>query len=65
MVEPFSITYFHPDMTNINQTLVDEGFQLEAFMENPDDNTLTHATLMTPYGIKFYLFTGDISQANP
>ena len=65
MVEPFSITYFHPDMKDINNTLVAEGFTLEAFMENPDDSSLEHATLMTPYNIKFYLFTGDISEANP
>lgn len=65
MVEPFSITYFRPDMKDINHALADEGFQVEAFMENPNEGTLTYATLMTPYGIKFYLFTGDISKANP
>ena len=65
MVEPFSLTYFRPDMKDINTTLVEEGFKLESFMESPDDNSLEHATLMTPYGIKFYLFTGDISEANP
>lgn len=65
MEEPFSITHFDPNMKDINQALMDEGFAIEAFMENPDDNTFTHATLMTPYGLKYYLFTGDISAANP
>lgn len=65
MEEPFSITHFDPNMKDINEALADEGFEMQAFMENPDDDTLTHATLMTPYGLKFYMFTGDISEANP
>ncbi len=65
MIEPFSITHFDPEMKAVNEQLVAEGFKLEAFMENPDEGDLTHATLMTPYGIKFYLFTGDISEAKP
>lgn len=64
MVEPFSITHFDPDMKAVNESLVAEGFVLDKFMDAPDDD-LTHATLMTPYGIKFYLFTGDISEAKP
>lgn len=65
MVEPFSITHFHPEMKDINAKLKADGFALEPFMDNKDDAVLTHATLMTPYGIKFYLFTGDISKENP
>ena len=65
MIEPFSITHFAPDMKDVNTDLVAEGFELEPFMDAPADGDLTHATLMTPYGIKFYLFTGDISEAKP
>ena len=57
MIEPFSITHFDPNMKDVNSNLVEEGFELEPFMDSPDDSDLTHATLMTPYGIKFYLFT--------
>ena len=63
--EPFAITYFRPEMKDINENLADEGFELGAFTEEPSDDSLTHATLMSPYGIKFYLFTGDISKAKP
>ncbi len=65
MIEPFSITHFDPNMKAVNEQLVAEGFELGAFMDSGDDSDLSHATLMTPYGIKFYLFTGDISEAKP
>ena len=65
IVEPFSITHFAPDMKDVNAQLAAEGFQLAPFMDAPADGDLTHATLMTPYGLKFYLFTGDISEAKP
>lgn len=65
MIEPFSITHFDPDMKAVNEALVEEGFELGAFMDSGDAKDLSHATLMTPYGIKFYLFTGDISEAKP
>ena len=52
-------------MKEVNAKLVEEGFELEPFMDSPDESDLTHSTLMTPYGIKFYLFTGDISEAKP
>ena len=65
MIEPFSITHFDPNMKDVNAKLVEQGFELEPFMDSPDESDLTHATLMTPYGIKFYLFTGDISEAKP
>ena len=65
MIEPFSITHFDPNMKDVNVKLVEEGFVLEPFMDSPDESDLTHSTLMTPYGIKFYLFTGDISEAKP
>ena len=65
MIEPFSITHFDPEMKAVNEQLVAEGFKLGAFMESPDEGDLAHVTLMTPYGIKFYLFTGDISEAKP
>ena len=65
MVEPFSITHFDPDMKAVNEQLAAEGFALERFMDAPDDGDMSHATLMTPFGIKFYLFTGDISEAKP
>ncbi len=65
MIEPFSITHFDPNMKDVNEQLVVDGFELEKFMDAEDESGLTHATLMTPYGIKFYLFTGDISEAKP
>ncbi len=65
MIEPFSITHFDPNMKAVNEALVEEGFELGAFMEGGEGNDLSHATLMTPFGIKFYLFTGDISEAKP
>ncbi len=65
MIEPFSITHFDPDMKAVNEQLTAEGFELGAFMDSGDADDLSHATLMSPYGIKFYLFTGDISEAKP
>lgn len=65
MIEPFSITHFAPNMKDVNAQLVAEGFQLEPFMDGGAEDDLSHATLMTPFGIKFYLFTGDISEAKP
>lgn len=65
--EPFSITHFDPNMKAINKALMDEGFPLDGFMgeEITDKANTEHATLMTPYGLKFYLFTGDITRENP
>lgn len=66
MEEPFSITHFDPNMKDINKALMEEGFELVPFMEdNSKEGEIEHATLMSPYGLKFYLFTGDISKANP
>ncbi len=65
MIEPFSITHFDPNMKAVNEALVEEGFELGPFMDSGEGDDLSHATLMTPFGIKFYLFTGDISEAKP
>ncbi len=63
--EPFAICHFAPDMKEVNASLLAEGFDLKPFESGglPDD--LTYQKLMTPYGILFYLFTGDISEAKP
>jgi len=63
--EPFTITHFHPDMKDVNATLKKEGIAIAPYEENKDDKVVTHATLMTPYGLKFYFFTGDINKDNP
>lgn len=62
---PFTITHFHPDMKAVNDALKTEGFDVEPFEDLPDKTVLTHTTLLTPFGVKFNLFTGDISKENP
>ena len=64
-VDTFCITHFAPDMKDVNTRLIEEGFELDAFMDGLDPDDLSHRTLTTPWGIKFYLFTGDISEAKP
>ena len=63
--EPFAICHFSPDMKSVNEDLVAEGFVLQPFDQNADPDDLTYQKLMTPYGLLFYLFTGDISEAKP
>ncbi len=63
--EPFAICHFSPDMKSVNADLVAEGFQLMPFDSGGDPADLTYQKLLTPYGLMFYLFTGDISDASP
>ena len=63
--EPFAICHFAPDMKEVNADLLAEGFDLQPFDSSTLPDDLTYQKLMTPYGILFYLFTGDISEAQP
>ena len=63
--EPFAICHFSPDMKEVNGQLKAEGFDLQPFDTSGDPDDLTWQKLMTPYGLMFYLFTGDISEAQP
>ncbi|MDE2748347.1 MAG: hypothetical protein OXI34_05245 [Chloroflexota bacterium] len=63
--EPFAICHFSPDMKDVNGQLKAEGFDLQPFDTSGDPDDLTWQKLMTPYGLMFYLFTGDISDAQP
>ena len=63
--EPFAICHFAPDMKAVNADLLAEGFDLQPFDSSTLPEDLTYQKLMTPYGILFYLFTGDISEAQP
>lgn len=63
--EPFAICHFSPEMKSVNADLADAGFALQPFDADGDPADLTYQKLMTPYGILFYLFTGDISDAQP
>ena len=63
--EPFAICHFSPDMKEVNAQLKVEGFDLQPFDTSQDPYDLTYTKLMTPHGIMFYLFTGDISDASP
>ncbi len=63
--EPFAICHFAPDMKEVNADLLAEGFDLKPFDGGGLPEDLTYQKLMTPYGILFYLFTGDISEAQP
>ncbi|MCY3779203.1 MAG: hypothetical protein OXG78_02750 [Chloroflexi bacterium] len=63
--EPFAICHFAPDMKEVNGQLIAEGFDLQPFESGDLPADLTYQKLMTPFGILFYLFTGDISDANP
>ena len=65
VVEPFAICHFHPEMKSVNADLLAEGFALRPFDTAGDPADLTYQKLLTPYGILFYLFTGDISDASP
>jgi len=62
--EPFALCHFRPDMAQINRELLAEGFDLQPF-DGSDPEDLSYRKLMTPYGLLFYLFTGDISDAQP
>ena len=63
--EPFAICHFSPDMKEVNGQLKAEGFDLQPFDTSGDPDDLTWQKLMTPYRLMFYLFTGDISEAQP
>ena len=63
--EPFAICHFNPEMKQVNADLVAEGFDLQPFDDSSEPDDLTYQRLMTPYGLLFYLFTGDISEAKP
>ena len=63
--EPFAICHFTPDMKVVNADLLAEGFDLQPFDASGDPGDLSYQKLMTPYGLMFYLFTGDISEAQP
>jgi len=63
--EPFAICHFSPDMKEVNGQLKAEGFDLQPFDTSGDPDDLSWQKLMTPYGLMFYLFTGDISDAQP
>lgn len=63
--EPFAICHFSPDMKAVNGQLQAEGFDLQPFDAGDDPDDLSWRKLMTPFGLMFYLFTGDISDAQP
>ncbi len=63
--EPFAICHFSPEMKEVNGQLIAEGFDLQPFDNSADPSDHTYMKLMTPYGLMFYLFTGDISDASP
>lgn len=63
--EPFAICHFSPEMKEVNGQLKAEGFDLQPFDASGDPDDLTWQKLMTPFGLMFYLFTGDISEAQP
>lgn len=63
--EPFAICHFAPDMKEVNTQLQDEGFALSPFTAGDLPPDLAYQKLMTPFGLMFYLFTGDISEAKP
>lgn len=63
--EPFAICHFSPDMKEVNAQLKAEGFDLQPFDDSSAPEDLSWQKLMTPYGLMFYLFTGDISEAQP
>ena len=63
--EPFAICHFSPDMKSVNASLIDEGFELTPFETGDLTGDLAYQKLMTPFGLLFYLFTGDISDAQP
>ncbi len=63
--EPFAICHFSPEMKSVNAQLLDEGFALQPFDNSADPSDLTYQKLLTPFGLLFYLFTGDISEAQP
>ena len=63
--EPFAICHFSPDMKEVNGQLKAEGFDLQPFDSNSAPDDLSWQRLMTPFGLLFYLFTGDISEAQP
>lgn len=63
--EPFAICHFSPDMKSVNGQLIEEGFDLQPFESGDLPPDLTYQKLLTPYGLLFYLFTGDISDASP
>ena len=63
--EPFAICHFSPDMKSVNGQLIAEGFDLQPFETGDLPDDLTYQKLMSPYGLLFYLFTGDISDAQP
>ena len=61
----FAICHFAPNMDEVNAQLVEEGFDLQPFDAGLDPADLSYRKLLTPYGQLFYLFKGDISDANP
>ncbi|MCY3917273.1 MAG: hypothetical protein OXG49_14795 [Chloroflexi bacterium] len=63
--EPFAICHFSPDMKEVNGQLKAEGFDLQPFDTSSAPDDLSWQKLMTPFGLMFYLFTGDISEAQP
>ena len=63
--EPFAICHFAPDMKAVNESLLEEGFELTPFEMGDLPPDPAYQRLMTPYGTLFYLFTGDISEAKP
>ena len=52
-------------MKSVNGQLIEEGFDLQPFESGDLPPDLTYQKLLTPYGLLFYLFTGDISDASP
>jgi len=63
--QPFTITHFDPNMTAVNDALKADGFAVEPIPDLEEGAELSHTTLMTPFGMQFYLFTGEISPENP
>ncbi len=63
--EPFAICHFSPAMKEVNADLLEEGFDLQPFDVSAAHDDLSWRKLMTPFGLLFYLFVGDISEAQP
>jgi len=63
--QPFTITHFDPNMKAVNNALKADGFAVQPIPEVEDKNDLSYTTLMTPFGVQFYLFTGDVTPENP
>ena len=61
----FAICHFAPDMKAVNTRLASEGFDLQPFEQGLPPEDMSYRKLVSPWGLLFYLCTGDISEAKP